>query len=143
MSFVEWMSRPWPWYVAGPLIGLVVPVLLIMGNKTFGVSSSLRHICAACFPSNIPFFSYNWKKEAWNLFFVSGIFAGGFITMIWLKDPHPIQLNHTLVNELQGYGIKDYAGLMPGDLFNWHLLSTVKGLMITVVGGFLFGFGTR
>jgi uncharacterized membrane protein YedE/YeeE len=143
MSFVEWISRPWPWYVAGPLIGLVVPVLLIMGNKTFGVSSSLRHICAACFPANISFFKYNWKREAWNLFFVAGILVGGFIAMAWLRNPDPIQLNQSLTNELQRYGVKDFASLMPRDLFNWHALLTLKGIMITVVGGFLVGFGTR
>ena len=47
-QFIEWVSQPWPWYVAGPMIGLTVPALLILGNKTFGISSSLRHICAAC-----------------------------------------------------------------------------------------------
>ena len=64
------LKNPWPWYVAGPLIGLTVPVLLIIGNKAFGISSSLRHICAACIPANIPFFKYEWKKEIWNMFFV-------------------------------------------------------------------------
>ena len=53
---MEWLSKPWPWYIAGPLIGLMVPLLLIGGNKTFGISSSLRHICAACFPGNNSFF---------------------------------------------------------------------------------------
>ena len=60
----------WPWYVAGPLIGLTVPVLLIIGNKSFGISSSMRHVCAACFPADIKFFKYDWKKEVWNFFFV-------------------------------------------------------------------------
>ena len=45
----EFISQPWPWYVAGPLIGLMVPMLLLLGNKKFGVSSSLRHICASTF----------------------------------------------------------------------------------------------
>jgi hypothetical protein len=48
-------------------------LLLLIGNKTFGISSSMRHICAACMPANIPFFKYDWKKEWWNLFFVVGI----------------------------------------------------------------------
>ena len=70
---IEFLKQPWAWYVAGPLIGLMVPVLLIIGNKTFGISSSLRHICAACIPGKIPFFSYKWKKEAWNLVLVTGV----------------------------------------------------------------------
>ncbi len=53
-QFIEWIIQPWPWYVAGPMIGLTVPALLILGNKTFGISSSLRHICAACVPAGIP-----------------------------------------------------------------------------------------
>ena len=62
MSILDLIKQPWPWYVAGPLIGLTVPTLLIMGNKSFGISSSLRHICAACFPANIPFFKYPPQK---------------------------------------------------------------------------------
>ena len=61
------IKQPWPWYVAGALIGLTVPYLLLVGNKTFGISSSLRHLCAACLPANIAFFKYDWKKEVWNL----------------------------------------------------------------------------
>jgi hypothetical protein len=48
MNLIELIKQPWPWYVAGPLVGLTVPVLLLIGNKTFGISSSLRHVCAAC-----------------------------------------------------------------------------------------------
>ena len=77
MHFSDWIKQPWPWYIAGPLIGLMVPLLLISGNKTFGISSSLRHICAACLPANIPFFQYNWRKEIWNLFFVAGLSEHG------------------------------------------------------------------
>ena len=77
MSILEWIKQPWPWYVAGPVIGLTVPTLLIIGNKSFGISSSLRHLCAACIPANIKFFKYDWKKEAWNLFFIGGVVIGG------------------------------------------------------------------
>lgn len=52
---IDLIKQPWPWYVAGPIIGLIVPTLLIIGNKNFGISSSLRHICAACIPANITF----------------------------------------------------------------------------------------
>ena len=81
MTFIQFISQPWPWYVAGPIIGLMVPLLLLLGNKSFGISSSLRHVCAACIPANISFFKYDWKKEIWNLFFVAGILAGGAV--IW------------------------------------------------------------
>ncbi len=143
MQLIQWIKQPWPWYVAGPLIGLTVPVLLLIGNKSFGISSSLRHICAACIPAKIPFFQYNWKKEAWNLFFVAGILVGGFIAAQWLANPQPVVLNPKLATELAGYGITDYSGLVPKQLFAWPNLFTLKGLLIMVMGGFLVGFGTR
>ena len=143
MNFIEWIKHPWPWYVAGPLIGLAVPALLIIGNKIFGISSSMRHLCAACFPGNIKYFNYDWKKEIWNLLFVLGIFLGGMIAMMFLSNPEPIQINSKLAIELAGYGITDYSGLVPKQLFNWPALLSVKGFMMMVIGGFMVGFGTR
>lgn len=143
MHILDVIKQPWPWYIAGPLIGLTVPMLLLLGNKTFGVSSSLRHICAACFPANISFFTYNWKKEAWNLFFVAGIVAGGFITATWLNNPQPVQVDPSLKMALLQYGIADYSSIIPADVFNWHALFTVRGFVIMIAGGFLVGFGTR
>lgn len=142
---IEYLKQPWAWYVAGPLIGLMVPLLLILGNKTFGISSSLRHICAACMPAKIPFFRYEWKKEAWNLFFVAGILSGAFIAANFLSNSNPININIdlNLVAELNRYGITKHTSLLPEQIFNWQGLLTVKGLFFMVFGGFLVGFGTR
>ncbi len=140
---IEFLKQPWPWYIAGPLIGLTVPVLLIIGNKSFGISSSLRHICASCMPANIPFFKYDWKKEAWNLFFVFGILLGGAIAALLLSNPHPVEINPTLATELATYGITNFDNLIPEDIINWQSLFTLKGFLMLVVGGFLVGFGTR
>lgn len=140
---LDFLKQPWPWYVAGPLIGLTVPALLLLGNKTFGISSSLRHICAACIPANIPFFKYNWKKEVWNLFFVGGIFIGGVIAATWLANPHPVVVNPRLAEELSRYGVNNYSNIVPVDLFSWSSLFTLRGLLLMVAGGFLVGFGTR
>lgn len=140
---LDFLKQPWPWYIAGPLIGLTVPALLILGNKSFGISSSLRHICAACLPANISFFKYDWKKEAWNLFFVFGIFLGGAIAINLLSNPNPIEVNPKLTAELAGYGITNYDNLIPQDIMNWPALLSLKGFLLMVVGGFLVGFGTR
>jgi hypothetical protein len=126
MNFIELVKQPWSWYVAGPLIGLMVPTLLIFGNKTFGISSSLRHICASCFPAKIPFFQYNWKKEVWNLFFVFGVFIGGIITMLYLKNDAAVVVDPRLVSELASYGISDYSNLVPAEVFSWASLSTPR-----------------
>ncbi len=140
---LEIIKEPWPWYVAGPLIGLTVPALLILGNKSFGISSSLRHICAACIPANIEFFRYNWKKEVWNLFFVSGILLGGAIAAQFVMSPGAISVNPNLKTELASYGITDYSNLVPVQLMSFQSVLTWKGFIIMVVGGFLVGFGTR
>lgn len=142
-KMIEFIKQPWAWYVAGPLIGLTVPALLILGNKSFGISSSLRHICASCIPANIPFFKYDWKKEVWNLFFVFGIFLGGAIAINLLSNANPVEVNPKLATELAGYGITNYNNLVPEDIINWQSLFTLKGFLMMIVGGFLVGFGTR
>lgn len=140
---IEFLKQPWPWYVAGPLIGLTVPILLILGNKSFGISSSLRHMCAACIPANISFFKYDWKKEIWNLVFVTGILLGGVIAANMLSNPAPVGVHPELAKELAAYGITDYSNLVPADIMSVQSLFTVRGLIIMVAGGFLVGFGTR
>ncbi len=140
---IDLIKQPWPWYIAGPLIGLTVPILLLIGNKAFGISSSLSHICAACFPANIKFFKYDWKKEAWNLFFVGGILLGGFVAASLLQNPEPVQVNPRLASELADYGIYDFNNVVPAEVVSWQSLFTLKGFIMIVVGGFLVGFGTR
>jgi uncharacterized membrane protein YedE/YeeE len=140
---LEILQKPWPWYVAGPLIGLTVPALLILGNKSFGISSSLRHACAACFPANIPFFKYDWKKEVWNLFFIGGILIGGVIANFLIGNPEPIVVAETLKTDLAQYGITNYENILPLDLFSWPALLTLRGFIMMIFGGFLVGFGSR
>lgn len=140
---LETLKQPWPWYVAGPLIGLTVPALLIIGNKSLGISSSLRHVCAACIPANIPFFKYDWKKEAWNLFFVAGILAGGILAVQFLMNDQPVAIHPNLAYELQQYAIRPQKELVPKEVFSWAQLFTLRGLLMMVGGGFLIGFGTR
>jgi len=142
-QLIEWISQPWPWYVAGPMIGLTVPALLILGNKTFGISSSLRHICAACVPAGIPFFTYNWKKEIWNLLFVLGTAIGGFIAVNFLANPDTIVISQATQADLTALGITDFTDLMPLEIFNWETVFTGKGMLFFVIGGLLVGFGTR
>ena len=139
---MEILRQPWHWSVAGILIGLTVPLLYLIGNKPFGISSSFRHICAACLPKT-PFFDYDWKKESWNLFFVFGIFLGGVIAATILADPNPIKIAPTTQQQLSQLGVTQFSQLEPTDIFSFKGLLTVKGFILIVVGGFLVGFGTR
>jgi uncharacterized membrane protein YedE/YeeE len=108
-TFVSF-SGPWPWYVAGPVIGLFVPALLIVDNKVFGVSSSLRHLCSAVLPSKLDYFRYDWKRTGlWNLFFVVGILVGGFLASHWggsqniaISEQTRIALTKLSIHDLRG-----------------------------------------
>ena len=140
---LEILKQPWPWYAAGIIIGLIVPALLILGNKHFGISANLRHACAACFPANITFFKYDWKKEIWNFFFAGGIIAGAIIAAQLLANQNPVEVNPRLASELAAYGITDSNNLLPEELFSWKSLLSLRGLVMLIGGGFLVGFGAR
>lgn len=140
---MELVKQPWTWYVAGAIIGLIVPALLILGNKHFGISANLRHACAACFPADIPFFKYDWKKEVWNFFFIGGILLGAVIAATLLANPAPVQVNPKLVSELATYGITDYSNMVPVQIFSFASLFTLRGFVMLIGGGFLVGFGSR
>lgn len=141
---MDFLTQPWPWYIAGPLIGLTVPGLLIMGGKKFGISSSFRHTCAACFPGDIDFFHYDWKKEGgWNLIFLLGIIIGAYLAGNVWENPYPVAISAETVADLKNLGISSFEGLVPKDLFNWANLGTFEGITLLAFGGFLVGFGTR
>ena len=140
---IDLLRQPWPWYVAGPIIGLFVPLLLLLGNKLFGVSSNLRHACAAIFPRNVAHFRYDWRSEgSWNLAFAVGIAIGGFLAGYLLANPEPVAIAAATRADLAALGIADFRGLVPGELFSWESLLTWRGLALLVGGGFLVGFGT-
>jgi len=137
------LTQPWPWYVSGPLIGLMVPILLLLGNKTFGISSSLRHICAACIPGKTEFFNYNWRADSWNLIFAFGIILGGFVAGYIFENPIAVQISEETVSDLNAMGINNQNGLIPQEIFNFQSLFSLRGVILIVVGGFFVGFGTR
>ncbi|MCH8557469.1 MAG: YeeE/YedE family protein [Balneolia bacterium] len=138
------LTQPWPWYIAGPIVGLTVPMLLIMGGKMFGISENLRHACAACNIGNVEFFNYDWKKNgAWNLTFLIGVVFGGFLGGYIFANPEPIQLAASTINDLRELGITDFTGFVPAELFTWEVLGSGTGLIVLVLGGFLVGFGAR
>lgn len=159
---MQTILQPWPWYVTGPLIGLMVPLLLVFGNKMFGISSSLKHICAACIPTKNPFFKYDWKKESWNLVFALGIVIGGHIGWMHLTN-HETQVEYrgntvdksVFVNPIYNdmsketslmfydWGITQHKEVSPEQVFNFENLLNPMGWFFMLIGGFFVGFGTR
>lgn len=117
---LEWILEPWPWYVSGPLLGLTVPLLLLLTGKNFGISSSFRHIGAACMPrTKLPYLSknYNWREHIWSIIFVIGIVIGAFIGNFLLSSTP--------------------AEFLPSGYVS------VAGVLMLFGGGILIGFGTR
>jgi len=142
-AIINYISQPWPWYLAGPLIGLVIVLLQWMDNKPLAASSSYRHICAAAFRARVSFLQYNWKAESWNLFFVAGIVIGGFLAAHSLSHPSNIAITSKTVRQLEAVGLKNTNGFAPAQLFSFGALQTVPGIIVMVIGGFLIGFGSR
>lgn len=140
---IELIKHPWHWAAGGIIIGLTIPALLLLGNKKFGISASLRDICAMCLPANIPLFKYDWKKRIWNLFFAGGVLIGAYIAATFLHDTDAIVISQKTQDILTSFGVTDFNNLMPSDIFNWENLFTLKGFIFFMVGGFLVGFGTR
>lgn len=138
------LSQPWPWFVSGPLIGLTVTLLLLLGNKAFGVSSSLQHLCAATVPGRSPYLCYDWRGAGlWNLTFAVGIVLGGVVAGQWLVSSQPVALAAATVSDLAALGIANDGGLVPEEVYSFHALATPAGWVIMVLGGFLVGFGAR
>jgi uncharacterized membrane protein YedE/YeeE len=139
------LRSPWPWYVAGPLIGLVVPFVFWYGGKKWGVSSSLQHLCAAALPRKIDYFQYDWwKNGAWHLSMAGGMILGGFIGGRLLSDPDDVvAITETARADLATMGITDFTGLVPTEVFSWSALLSVPGVLVILLGGFLVGFGAR
>lgn len=139
---LDLLHAPWPWYFSGILIGLMVPLLLIFGNKQFGISSSLRHVCAAVLPAKTSFFKYDWKKESWNLYFVAGIIIGGILGG-YVLSPDEIQISDQTIADLRSLGVMEVNGILPESIFSWDNFMTLQGIVVILIGGFLVGFGTR
>jgi len=143
-SILELIKSPWPWYIGGALIGLMVPLLLFFANKQFGISSTLSNICAACIPIKGKY-QFDWKKGKWNMTIALGIVAGSYIAANFLRtDGFHIDISEDTIADLQLIGVHSSKELFaPTEIFSWESLFSFKGIIFIVLGGFLVGFGTR
>lgn len=135
---------PWPWYIAGPVIAVILFLLLYFG-KNFGMSNNLRTMCAIGGGGRASdFFAFDWRSQSWNLVFVAGAILGGFLTSTFLTGDAPIDLSQATVQKLEAMGFDDPGErILPPEIFGAEAVWSVKGLAILLVGGFLVGFGAR
>ncbi len=136
--------QPWPWYVAGPIIAFVMFLMLFFG-KNFGFSSNLRTMCTIAGAHKASdFFKIDWKNQLWNLVFVLGAVIGGFIASNYLTVDTSIALNPDTVDALSEIGFQNAGNeYLPPELFSVESITSLKGILILVLGGFLVGFGAR
>jgi len=113
-----------PWYIAGPLIGLIVPLLLILREKQLGVSSSFRYVGSFVLPK-LSYFNYNRVKDAWQVQFALGILLSAlvFYSLNLVSEP---EIDTSL--EYGAWALNIYA------LDNWWVF---------LFGGLVIGFGSR
>jgi uncharacterized membrane protein YedE/YeeE len=135
---------PWPWYIAGPLIAVIMFALLLLG-KQFGMSSNLRTACAAIGAGKAAeFFKFDWKAERWNLMVVLGAVIGGFLAAQYMSDG-VVVINEMVAQQLHtDYGITSgNEAYLPPELFASENLAHPFNIAVLFGGGLLVGFGAR
>jgi uncharacterized membrane protein YedE/YeeE len=141
---MDLLLNPWPWYISGPLLALVM-VLLVYFGKTFGMSSNLRTMCTILGAGKFSdFFKFDWKTQSWNLMVVIGAILGGYIGANFLSNDAVTNLNPKTISELSALGFNNAgANLVPDELFDFESTLSIKSILILIIGGLLVGFGTR
>lgn len=141
---MENLLQPWPWYVSGPLIAMIMFILFYFG-KTFGMSSNLKTLCSIGGAGRYSeFFKPDWRAAGWNLVVVLGAIIGGFIAVHFLSDGSPIELSEATIKDLNELGFQNAGDtILPPELYSWENVFSAKGLSLLVIAGFLVGFGTR
>jgi uncharacterized membrane protein YedE/YeeE len=141
---MDFIFQPWPWYVSGPMIALIM-FLLIMVEKRFGMSSNLRTICNLVGAGKkSDFFNFDWKSQRWNLIVVLGAVIGGFIASHFLTPNEAVLISPETISDLKALGFESAgSAYLPTELFDVAVFTDLKGLLVIIIGGFLVGFGSR
>jgi uncharacterized membrane protein YedE/YeeE len=141
---MEIILQPWPWYISGPLIALVM-FLLVMLGKNFGMSSNLRTLCALFGAGGrADLFKFDWRGQIWNLIVAGGVVIGGFIGAFLLSPDNAVHINPNTVTSLKALGFQDAGtSYLPARLFSAEAFSDLKTVGLLCLGGFLVGFGSR
>jgi len=102
-----------PWFIAGPLIGLLVVALYAVANKHLGVTTSYLQI--------MTFVRSPRMAEMWRVWFFGGLVAGALLAALLRGGPSP-NLNYGVLGDLLPIAV-----IIP----------------VLFVGGLFMGFGAR
>jgi uncharacterized membrane protein YedE/YeeE len=111
-----------PWYIAGPLIGLMVPTLLVVREKQFGLSSSYRTILSRIL-KKIPYFNYDYRQDNFQIQLVFGVFLAGLAA-------------HFLLPSSPTETLSDYGKIATN-------IYSIENGWYFLLSGVLVGFGSR
>ncbi|NAY91370.1 YeeE/YedE family protein [Muricauda sp. JGD-17] len=138
------LYEPWPWYVSGPLIALIMAILILMG-KRFGMSSNLETFCSIGGAGKfVDYFKVDTKPKRWSLLVVLGAVIGGFFAAHLLSLNEAVNISQETVENLQALGFESAgSAYLPTELFTVEALAQPKVWTILLVAGFLVGFGAR
>ena len=141
---MEFLLQPWPWYVAGPMLALVMFLMFYFGEK-FGVSSNLETMCSIGGAGKwVDFFKFDWRTQKWHIAFILGIILGGFITNQWLFLDDKITLGAQTIQDLNNLGIVDAGtNFLPEEIYSIDAMFSLKGFLVLITAGMLVGFGSR
>jgi uncharacterized membrane protein YedE/YeeE len=141
---MEFITQPWAWYVAGPIIALVMFLLYFFGER-FGLSSNLETFCSIGGAGKfVDYFKIDWKQNSWNLIFIAGGITGGFIASQWLSSTDAVAINPQTIQDLADIGIQNAgATYLPDEIFSIETMLSLKGFLILLVAGVMVGFGAR
>ncbi len=147
MMVRDLIAEPWPWYVAGPLLALIMFILLYFGHE-FGISENFRLMCAADGADDMnEFFKIDWRSGEWNLLVALGAVFGGYLASHYFLGPQGniVHISDSTVATLNAINIPVTQGQVPfvPDFISWAALLTWQGWLMIAGGGFLVGFGAR
>ncbi|MEX0362341.1 MAG: YeeE/YedE family protein [Allomuricauda sp.] len=141
---MDLILQPWPWYVSGPLIVLVMALLILMG-KRFGMSTNLETMCSIGGAGRIAdYFKIDIKSKSWSLMVVVGVVIGGFLGANLLSSEAGVAISESSITSLNELGFSSAgSAYLPSELFSVENLSSPFTWIILIVAGFLVGFGAR
>jgi len=143
-ELIEFIQRPWPWWISGPLIAYIMFSLLYFG-KGFGLSTNFKTMCNVLGADKVSdFFRFDWREQKWNLFFILGTVIGGFLAAQYLTPSQVVDISANTIADLKSIGIADPGSTYaPAEIFGSEHMWSLRSLIFLLGGGFLVGFGTR